>query len=592
MNSKKINIGLLAYCFAFVSIACVAVFLVVGAKTADAKSEKASDNVGGISFPGTGTGAIPDGSSPCPSFGSSLDISFAVTGVTAPLSDVALSHTISHTWVGDLDVRLIAPDATEHVIYSRVESASGDCFGDSSNLSGVYSFDDVGGPTNFWDAAFNAPGSGDIIANGNYRTTAAGPDDTPPADETDMTAAFSSVADPNGTWTLRVRDANGFDTGTVTEATLTLTGGAAPSGPTVIDFDGDGQSDYSVVRNDTPPFAGGEGSFDYRSLNKLSESGMTLLEARKSGVNENPGNKNDANGAAPPVGTNLSWWIANSNSSAGIHLFGEPTTDFWVPADYDGDGQADLAVWRGLNATGPDGGFFYIFRSSDSTLDTIDFGIQGDNPTVTGDYDGDDLADIAVYRCPSGGGGQCTFFYRGSDNNPGGDITFVPWGNNSSSNVRPYPGDLDGDGKFDFTYFQDGVYTALRSSDLGFEAIPWGSATDPVLAPGDYDGDGMTDLANVRVNGSTVEWWIAERDGGGSIGGGPYQWGALIAGYTEFVATGDFDGDGATDIGIWRRNNADPNDCFFYVRRSSDLALETYEWGDPGDAPVPGWNSN
>ena len=66
---------------------------------------------------------------------------------------------------------------------------------------------------------------------------------------------------------------------------------------------------------------------------------------------------------------------------------------------------------------------------------------------------------------------------------------------------------------------------------------------------------------------------------------------STIAGTSEFLAQGDYDGDGATDIAIWRRNNTDSNDNNYFVRRSSDGALQSFEWGDTADVPANAWNT-
>ena len=58
--------------------------------------------------------------------------------------------------------------------------------------------------------------------------------------------------------------------------------------------------------------------------------------------------------------------------------------------DIDGDGKSDITVYRD--------GAWYILRSSDGGVTTIDWGGLPQDKPVPGDYDGDGKTDIAVYR--------------------------------------------------------------------------------------------------------------------------------------------------------------------------------------------------
>ncbi|MBI1764833.1 MAG: VCBS repeat-containing protein [Acidobacteria bacterium] len=98
--------------------------------------------------------------------------------------------------------------------------------------------------------------------------------------------------------------------------------------------------------------------------------------------------------AAPPL---PNWTVINSgNGTTATQQWGAgcaPYFDDIVPGDYDGDGKADHAIWRGADS------IWYIPKSSDGQAILQFWGANYapyfDIPTP-GDYDGDGKADIAV----------------------------------------------------------------------------------------------------------------------------------------------------------------------------------------------------
>ena len=80
----------------------------------------------------------------------------------------------------------------------------------------------------------------------------------------------------------------------------------------------------------------------------------------------------------------------SGGSGTSIVQFGS-SEDKPVPADFDGDGKTDLAIFR------PGDESWWYLRSSDNSFRVFSFGISTDKP-VPGDYDGDGKADLAVFR--------------------------------------------------------------------------------------------------------------------------------------------------------------------------------------------------
>lgn len=255
------------------------------------------------------------------------------------------------------------------------------------------------------------------------------------------------------------------------------------------DFDGDRKTDFAVFRP----------SSRFWYVLRSSDSSMYAERYGADGDLLTPGDYNY------DLKTDLSvyrasenvWYISPSLPSGGGTgggLYGQ-VGDIRVPEDYDGDGYTDLAVFRPSDGT-------WNIRSSMLSREfsippalydiSFPFGLGTDRP-VPADYDGDGRADFAVFR-PSTG---VWYILRSSD----GLVTSVNFGLGTDKAVQ---GDYDGDLKADIAVFRDGNWYILRSSDNGFVAVNWGLDTDKPV-PGDYDGDGKFDVAVFRP--STGAWY-------------------------------------------------------------------------------------
>jgi len=259
----------------------------------------------------------------------------------------------------------------------------------------------------------------------------------------------------------------------------------------------------------------------------------------------------------PSSGT---WYVLNSSGAATTSTAFGLGSDVPVPGDYDGDGHTDIAVYR------PSDGTWYILKSTGG-FTVIQWGAAGDVP-VPADYDGDNVTDLAVYRRSTG-----EWFILHSVTSA---VTVVAWG--LAADV-PVPEDYDGDGKADLTVFRPatGEWLVRASATSTLVTVQFGLAGD-VPVPGDYGGDGKADIAIYRP--STGVWYILDSATNFTTFS-QFQWG--LPG--DFAEPGDYDGDGKFDIAIYRPSNGN-----WYVRQSSTgySTSVTIQFGLPGDTPVPG----
>lgn len=291
----------------------------------------------------------------------------------------------------------------------------------------------------------------------------------------------------------------------------------------VLDFDGDGKSDYVLVRD--------------------------------------------------VMGGNLVWYIKLSSGGNIITQFGF-NNDWLVPEDYDGDGKWDVAVWRQGDFNNQQG-YFYILRSQSGTVQVVPWGLWGDTPEKTQDFDGDGKADPTVVRFNPGG--NLVWYVLLSQTN---SVRVDYFGSTSSDG--PIRGDFDGDNKADLAVRRcnggTNTFWVKRSSDGAIQVQQFGlcGQNGDNTVSGDFDGDNKTDFAVYRW--STATWyWIQSSNGVIRT----VQFGIPNS---DLPAQADYDGDGKTDPAIWRETGVG-NPAYFHVLGSTNGYL-VYQWGTYADHDV------
>ncbi|MDA3837893.1 MAG: T9SS type A sorting domain-containing protein [Candidatus Delongbacteria bacterium] len=211
--------------------------------------------------------------------------------------------------------------------------------------------------------------------------------------------------------------------------------------------------------------------------------------------------------------------------------------------------------------------------------------------TCPADYDGDGKADMSM-KCHNILKGWYLINYSSTGFDTDWDIKGEWYGGDTA---HPTPGDYDGDGKDDMSVKADWGSWYIDFSDIetygddGIDVTYEGFGDEfcfPTQA--DYDGDGITDLSVKCDNINLGEWYIDY-----STNGFGDRWDFLGEWYGNqgaIQAPADYDGDGKDDIGIkasWGSWYIDYSDIETY---GDDGIDEIYEdiYGDITYEPIPG----
>lgn len=304
--------------------------------------------------------------------------------------------------------------------------------------------------------------------------------------------------------------------------------------PAVFDFDGDGKTDPTVRR----------------STNQGNYSTLTWYVL------------------GSQIGFSATNWGINTSLSADIPQAG----------DYDGDGKWDIAVWRyDVSSSTAQPAYWYILRSSNNTFQSQQWDLTFDTP-MPQDYDGDGKADVAVYRNLYAENAVYWWILQSSDGRVRGDRYGI-------GGDEPVRGDFDGDGKADLavakpsTFTGDGTFTfyILQTTNGALKSATLGSrSSDVFIPPSDFDGDGKDDIA--LFSGRSAEFsngywkYIRSRDNQVVF----YKFGFP----TDGAVPGDYDGDGTTDMAVYRRDPLGRCDVpsYFYVN-GSRVGFQSIQFG-------------
>ena len=257
---------------------------------------------------------------------------------------------------------------------------------------------------------------------------------------------------------------------------------------------------------------------------------------------------------------NRTYFKISSQSSPSSTIRGQFHLANGTYNDFDGDGRTDLTVYRTASRT------FYNQSSLTGNLSERQIGSAGDSVSLTVDFDGDGKSD---YSTAAYNGNFIWRVFQSTTNT----LKETAFGS-SAFNDFFAAGDYDGDGIFDIAVYRGGVWYIIESSTGNYRYEYFGQSGD-VPAPNDYDRDGKADLTVARSENGVRVWYVRRSSDNQNY---RVEWG--LSSDAFFTGRSDWDGDGAADISVIRNESGQR---VFYIRRSSDNQLQIIRWGASND---------
>jgi photosystem II stability/assembly factor-like uncharacterized protein len=292
------------------------------------------------------------------------------------------------------------------------------------------------------------------------------------------------------------------------------------------------------------------------------------------------------------VSSNASWITVASNTSgagnAAVHYFVDPNP---------GPARTGTLTVAGqtLSVTQAAGGCAYSLSALN--INAPAFGATGVlSITTAGGCAWTAVSNAAWINVTSSGSGSgngavgYTIAANTSTNSRSGTVTIAGQVfsiTQGGANLKKTVFDLESDARTDLGFYRNGLWGILKSSlDYSFSSglfFSWGGSG---LAPitGDFDGDGQTDVAYIvpPANGQSAAYAILKSSANYDFNQALFvPAGFPVLGDTPVV--GDFDGDGKDDPGIWRSSQG----VWIVPLSSMNYAGFFFsQWGQSGDKPI------